>query len=356
VDEAEKIILKTHPYKPVDEIYHLTDSLEPVRSNVLRRGIGGRVHLTANPNLWRVWFPRARWKKMRYRFVLDFKKLRTDFRYYMVPVYYYSPEEEPPEIVLKYYEMIVEKYIPEANPIFPAGDFYRGRDLAIECEWLVFDDIENLDEYLIRYEENGSMYKTIKELEEELEKLVKEVKEVKEEKKLPRAPEVGKVEIKADGKVSEFEYEVPKPVKEIPEVYGIPKESDPSIDKSLWYLRIQALDGQPKHDMVVKELEKLKGVLPEETIRWIEAQFEKPMEERKPIPLCKETDKFLFDLEKELKNMILDKFPDAPENEVEDYVQDAIFKAIMSAKGFGDRRKLELSAKGQIRSLLRMIG
>lgn len=34
-----------------------------------------------------------------------------------------------------------------------------------------------------------------------------------------------------DGKVAEFEYEVPKPVKDIPEVYGIPKESDPSIDK-----------------------------------------------------------------------------------------------------------------------------
>lgn len=159
-----------------------------------------------------------------------------------------------------------------------------------------------------------------------------------------------------DGKVAEFEYEVPKPVKDIPEVYGIPKESDPSIDKILYYLRIQALDGQPKHKQVMKEIEKLRGKLPEETIGWIEAQFEKPMEERKVIPLCKETDRFLQELERELKQMILEKFPDAPENEVEDYVQDAIFKAIMNTKGFADRKKIELSAKGIIRNLLRMVG
>jgi len=196
-------------------------------------------------------------------------------------------------------------------------------------------------------------YKTIEELEKELEEAIKEVEELKEEKKeLPTAPEVTKIKVAVDkAKVREVEFEVPPPVKDIPLLPGIPEESDPSIDASLYYLRVQALDGQPKHQFVEKEVEKLRGILPDETIRWIETQFEKPLTDRKPIPLCKETDKFLFDLEKELKQMILDKFPEAPEEKVQDWVSSAIFSAI-SSHGFSDHGKLERSAKGTIRSLL----
>lgn len=204
---------------------------------------------------------------------------------------------------------------------------------------------------------------SLKELEEELEKLVEEVEEMRkgrEERKgkeLPRAEEVSRVEITANGKLSEIEMPRPKPVKEKPAALpGIPDESHPEIDKALYYLRTQEMLGQPKHDLVVEEIEKLKQYLPEETIRWIEAQFEKPLEERKPIPLCRETDGFLSELRDELKEMILEKFPDAPENEVEDHVQDAIFKAVMKSGGIHNRGRIEKSAKGIIGNMLRMAG
>ena len=145
--------------------------------------------------------------------------------------------------------------------------------------------------------------------------------------------------------------------KEIPEVTGIPKVSDPDLDSILYYLRVQAALGQPKIDMVESDLQRLEDFgVSEDAIVQISSQFEKKITERDIIPLTGDTEDFLHRLYAELEKKIHDKYPDMPEDKVKDIIANAIHAAIRAhgAAGFEDYEVISRSTKGVLRSRYRI--
>jgi len=183
------------------------------------------------------------------------------------------------------------------------------------------------------------LYERIDEMLNQLEKEMQELEKMKKE-----------LDIKYSG--YELEFSIP-PAGQAPKLPGIPETSNPKIDQELWYLRVQSLMGQDLHYRIEESLDKLRELgVSEEAINWIRQQFQLPPPERRLIPLTGESERFLNDLRERLKSIVFSKFPDAPEDEVEKFIQNAIFNAIAN-NGWSSKEKIRRSAEGYVRNLLR---
>lgn len=149
-------ILKRHPFTPSTEIYHLTDDPDSIiESNILYVGAGGMLSLTANPHLKYVIPDRT---ERKFRLVLDWVKLKADFKEYLFPVYYFTDyewyETEPPNWLVSYYRgKKVEKLGQDTELWNTAPLIYLGEDLfSKESEWKCTRTISPLKKYLVRVE------------------------------------------------------------------------------------------------------------------------------------------------------------------------------------------------------------
>lgn len=213
--------------------------------------------------------------------------------------------------------------------------------------------MENYEKELKELEKRiAELIKRKKVLEEKLEEVreKKEKKEEERERKEKRKPAKEKIPVTV--KFGGYEIEFMITLGRAPHIEGIPEKSDPEVDSLLWYLRTQSVMGQPLHSAVEETLDKLAEYVPESVIGWIREQFNLPVEQRETIPLTGESEEFINSLREELKDIIYEKFPDVPEEEVEKFVFNAIYNAI-SSYGWGDKAKIERSAKGYVRSVLR---
>lgn len=141
--------------------------------------------------------------------------------------------------------------------------------------------------------------------------------------------------------------------KEMPEVTGIPKGSDPDLDSILYYLRVQAALGQPKHYVIESNLQRLADFgVSEDAVTWIISQFEKGITKRDIIPLTGDTEDFLHRLYVELERMIHGKYPSMVEDKVKEVIANAIHATIRAhgTSGFDDYDSISRSAKGILRS------
>ena len=188
-------------------------------------------------------------------------------------------------------------------------------------------------------------------LEKELKKMEKESKAEAKTTATPK-PAEKKIQITIRYGGYELEFNIP-PVERAPKVSGIPQASNPKIDQELWYLRVQCLMGQELHHYIEESLNKLEELgVSKEAIDWIKQQFNLPPQQRSLIPLTDESEQFIAELREHLKNIVLSKFPDAPQDEVEKFVQNAIFNAITSS-GWSNKDRIRRSAESYIRNLLR---
>ena len=211
------------------------------------------------------------------------------------------------------------------------------------------------DEFLRMLEEEIKKIRELQaKIEEEERKKMERIKKgeemiVKPKPKSKQKPTTKPAETKVvNTEKIEWEGVVPV-VGEPPELEGIPEEN-PEVDRSLFYLRVQALTGAEKHDLIESEIDKLRGILPEKTIEWIESQFEKPAGERELIPLTKKTDRFLIRLYNEIYQMILDRYQGIPEDKAAMLAQDVIERAIYSAQDVSNEYAVEAAAKGIVRN------
>lgn len=175
----EKEILKTHPYVPSDEIYHLTAAPEEIlESNRMKRVTYRLGSLSANPNIkeyvgmgevTHAEKSKKEWVKM----VFDFKKLWEDYSEYLFPVYYLRSERQRFKRTIlytkleSYYLDIVHRmtkeelfkpYLGEREGLISsiedvAAPFFLDKeDYSFECEWKYCRDIKPVDKYFIRIE------------------------------------------------------------------------------------------------------------------------------------------------------------------------------------------------------------